>query len=148
MLQNFLIFVLIQISILKIEKISELNLFIRFPLISGNLRWTTLNWTVLMFIQKVIFPVLIESISDSPSKACQSPITSGIFSKLYSRQASSSLMGSYTKVFIDIYFMSALICMFRTWTGQAPLMLLQPPVNHFNLSNTVIVASININLST
>ena len=54
-------------------------------LILENLRWTTLNWTVLMFIQKVIFPVLIESISDSPSKACQSPITSGIFSKLYSR---------------------------------------------------------------
>ena len=85
MLFNFLIFILNAGIYLKNQKISELNLFIRFPLISENLRWTTLNWTVLMFIQKVIFPVLIESISDSPSKACQSPITSGIFSKLYSR---------------------------------------------------------------
>ncbi|MGB2248373.1 MAG: tyrosine-type recombinase/integrase [Alcanivorax sediminis] len=31
---------------------------------------------------------------------------------------------------------------------QPPLMLLQPTVKHFNLSNKVIVASININLST
>ena len=70
--------------ILKIEKRGSEPIH-KILLILENLRWTTLNWTVLMFIQKVIFPVLIESISDSPSKACQSPITSGIFSKLYSR---------------------------------------------------------------
>ena len=85
MLFNFLIFILNPDIYLKIRKNLGIEPIHKIRLILENLRWTTLNWTVLMFIQKVIFPVLIESISDSPSKACQSPITSGIFSKLYSR---------------------------------------------------------------
>ena len=89
-----------------------------------------------MFIQKVIFPVLIESISDSPSKACQSPIPSGIFSKLYLGVFTIGQLiidGLIYKGFIDIYFMSVLICIFEL--GQVRALWCTPL--YFNHPSTI-----------